>query len=629
MRWRRSEPGTLFPGDIFEKYTVEKLLGKGGMGAVYLVRHNVLDSLFALKVLFPDIAKKNKQFVDRFIREAKLACKIKHPNLIAVHDAGQNKSNGMYYLVMDYVSGGSVRELLRSGGSLPPEQALAVTGQVASALNEAYRHNMVHRDIKPDNIMFTADHVAKLADLGIAKSTSDQDTMLTMEASVFGTPAYMSPEQAMDSSKVDCRADIYSLGIVLFEMLSGQRPYRGSGTMEILSQVVKEDDIPDIREYCPQLSSGIAELIRDMTAKQLEKRIATPAELLKRIHAISTGNAGASAVAAADAVQPVSGLEATMPTMVKTASAEPLDATLQTAAVSKTIPISEPTMPTMVQEASVQKTAVGQESHAEGKHVQSEITVTRRMAETQSPGLTQKNEKCFELFADKKKIAMAVIALLICFICAGLLFMLFAGRPKAPRAEVAERSGLSIPQKTLPEQNADRSLPTGALKQEGSLQTVVTERKSEPENLPEDELVSNAIVILGSSGEEVQKLKASIAVSGKFPVVFRMAEIFARYRRQLTEIIKSKPKYVVLIPSARYAELDMSRTNFETMVRSEAEMLRDNLIPFVFILSPESPESPKITQFNAVITELCSLRSYPVVPANKTVGLWEEFNRFL
>ena len=188
----------LKPGTVFEKYTIEKQLGRGGMGAVYLVRHNVLDSFFALKVLFPDIASKNKQFVKRFIREAKLACKIKHPNLITVHDAGCNPDNGMYYIVMDYVAGGSVRELLKRMYRLPPERALQIITQVTAALVAAYSHHMVHRDIKPDNIMFAADGTVKLADLGIAKSMDERDTMLTMASAVFGTPAYMSPEQAKE-----------------------------------------------------------------------------------------------------------------------------------------------------------------------------------------------------------------------------------------------------------------------------------------------------------------------------------------------------------------------------------------------------------------------------------------------
>ena len=290
MKWIKNNKGgddTLKPGMVFEKYTVVKLLGQGGMGSVYLVRHNVLDSLFALKILASDVAAKNKQFVDRFIREAKLACKIRHPNLIAVHDAGQNPKNGLYYIVMDYVSGGSVRDLLKKTHRIPPDQALTIITQVADALTAACAHHMVHRDIKPDNIMFAADGSVKLADLGIAKSTDEQDTMITMASSVFGTPAYMSPEQAKDSSKVDSRADIYSLGIVFFEMLTGQRPFSGNTAIQILSQVMDSSAIPDIRQICPDAPPDLALLIARMSEKTLEKRIQTPDILLqelKKIH---------------------------------------------------------------------------------------------------------------------------------------------------------------------------------------------------------------------------------------------------------------------------------------------------------------------------------------------------------
>ena len=287
MKWGKEDSGLLKPGDIFEKYTVEKLLGRGGMGAVYLVRHNILDSLFALKVLFPEVASKNKRFVDRFIREAKLACRIKHPNLIAVHDAGRNPENGMYYLVMDYVSGGSVRDLLKKEGQIPIREAVSIVEQVAMALKAAGEYGMVHRDIKPDNIMFAADGSVKLADLGIAKSANEQDTMLTLEASVFGTPAYMSPEQAMDSRKVDSRADIYSLGIVLFEMISGQRPFYGKGTIEILSQVVNEEPVPDIRTICSSVPESVAALICAMTQKKLQQRLQSPSDLLRCISKLS------------------------------------------------------------------------------------------------------------------------------------------------------------------------------------------------------------------------------------------------------------------------------------------------------------------------------------------------------
>ena len=357
MIWTRNKDkdAVLKPGTVFEKYTVVKELGHGGMGAVYLVRHNVLDSLFALKVLTPDIAMKNKQFVDRFIREAKLACKIRHPNLITVHDAGQNPKNGMYYIIMDYVSGGSVRDLLKKSGRIPPARALEIITQVAGALAAAKAHHMVHRDIKPDNIMFAADGSAKLADLGIAKSTDEQDTMLTMASSVFGTPAYMSPEQARDSSNVDSRADIYSLGIVFFEMLSGQRPFSGDTAIQILSQVMDPASIPDIRKICPQTPQDLADLIARMTEKNLEKRIPDPDTLVQELNKIripaqiglrplrTQGEISAAAQTCAGRTE--SSSEVTMPTMDVSDPSQASSVTNTPEATMPTMDVSEPQVP--------------------------------------------------------------------------------------------------------------------------------------------------------------------------------------------------------------------------------------------------------------------------------------------
>ncbi len=351
----KPKDASLKPGTLFEKYSVVKELGRGGMGAVYLVRHTVLDSPFALKILAPDIAKKNKQFVDRFIREAKLACKIKHPNLIAVHDAGQNPQNGLYYIIMDYVPGGSVRDLLKKTHRIAPGRALEIITQVAGALSAAKAHHMVHRDIKPDNIMFTADGAAKLADLGIAKSTDEQDTMLTMASSVFGTPAYMSPEQAKDSSKVDSRADIYSLGIVLYEMLSGKRPFSGDTTIQILSQVMDPESTPDIRKVCPETPQDLADLIARMTEKNLEKRIPDPDTLVRELKKIRLPDQIASRplrtrgeilVDKQTGTIPMNGAsagEATMPTMATAAPAG--DVTMPT--MTTAAPAGDVTMPTM------------------------------------------------------------------------------------------------------------------------------------------------------------------------------------------------------------------------------------------------------------------------------------------
>ncbi|MBR0458547.1 MAG: SUMF1/EgtB/PvdO family nonheme iron enzyme [Victivallales bacterium] len=277
----------LSPGDEFEKYVVEQELGHGGMGAVYLVRHRFLDTEFALKVLYPEVAERDKQYVERFIREGRLACQIRHPNLIAVYDAGQNEKNKMFYLVMDFVSGGNVRDKLKKEHFINMLEAISIVRQVASALEAAQKHNMVHRDIKPDNIMFDDKGVVRLADLGIAKATDDNNTGLTMAASVFGTPAYMSPEQARDSSKVDTRADIYSIGVVFFEMLTGRRPFSGNTTIEILSHVVDSEPAPDVRTFLKDVPEDVAKLVADMLEKDREKRISSPTELIHRLDALN------------------------------------------------------------------------------------------------------------------------------------------------------------------------------------------------------------------------------------------------------------------------------------------------------------------------------------------------------
>ena len=272
----------LKPGAYVGNYVVIRLIGRGAMGEVYLARQRFLGGNYALKLLFPDVESRNPQGVQRFIREAQLACRIKdHSNLIKVYDVGNE--NGLYYIVMDYIDGGSLRDLLKKEHRLQPKKALNIVLQLSKALQAAYENQMVHRDIKPDNIMFTSDGTVKLADLGIAKSLDEQDTELTVNVSVFGTPAYMSPEQAKDASKVDCRADIYSLGIVLYEMLLGERPYMDKNQMQILSKLISKEEIPDVHEQDSSILPVISRLVADMTRKKVNERIATPMELEQRI----------------------------------------------------------------------------------------------------------------------------------------------------------------------------------------------------------------------------------------------------------------------------------------------------------------------------------------------------------
>ena len=172
-------------GEQFQSYRVERLLGKGGLGAVYLVRHEVLDTPFALKMLYPKMAKEKPEYVKRFVREAKLASKIRHPNLVAVYDAGFDDERGVYYLVMDYVQGSTLRQVIALGGLFEDREAVRIIAHVASALDAAQRFGVVHRDIKPENIMLMQDGTVKLIDLGVAKVASGMDTLKTMENAVL------------------------------------------------------------------------------------------------------------------------------------------------------------------------------------------------------------------------------------------------------------------------------------------------------------------------------------------------------------------------------------------------------------------------------------------------------------
>ncbi len=276
----------LEPGDKFGDYTVEKLLGKGGMGAVYLMRAPDGER-YAVKVMDAHAAQKNRDFLKRFVREAEFAVKIRHPNLIPVHRVGTDEKTGLCYLVMDYLPGGSLADRLDKCKRLSIEESISVVVQVAAALEVAHRHGVVHRDIKPDNIMFDIDGTPKLADLGVAKFTDGAHrTTVTTTGMIIGTPAYMAPEQMMDSHHVDARADIYSLGVVLYEMLTGARPHEESTAVELLAKAIKGEPLPDVRAVRPEISAALAYVLSLMCAPKPEGRPQTPhavVELFRRV----------------------------------------------------------------------------------------------------------------------------------------------------------------------------------------------------------------------------------------------------------------------------------------------------------------------------------------------------------
>ena len=267
-------------GDKFRGYVVERLLGNGSLGAVYLVKHEFLETRFALKVLFPAAVSQNADYVKRFLREAKIMTRVRHQNLVCVHDCGFDEERGLYFLVMDYVSGGDLRQAIAFAGRFEPDRAVEVIVQVAHALEAANEFKIVHRDIKPENIMIQPNGLVKLVDLGIAKADTITDSLNTSSDVVIGTPMYIAPEQALDSSSVDIRADIYSLGVVLFEMIVGKTPYHGLTPQEILARTLSPDPFPDIRDYNPDVPPMLAVLIRRMCVKECDRRISNPTELI-------------------------------------------------------------------------------------------------------------------------------------------------------------------------------------------------------------------------------------------------------------------------------------------------------------------------------------------------------------
>ena len=273
------------PGDSFRGYVVEKAIGCGGLGAVYLARHEVMDVRFAIKVLYPRVASENPEYVRRFLREAKIAAKVRHPNMVAVNDAGYDGEWKLYYIVMEYVSGSSLRTAIAMGGAMEKREAVQTVAAVAGALAAGEPYGIVHRDIKPENILVDSAGTVKLVDFGVAKATG-ADSLRTQAKSVFGTPNYISPEQAQDSSGVDARADVYSLGVVFFELLCGSRPYECKSPMEAVARMLSPEPIPSVRSINPAIDEPLSDLVDAMLAKNRDERVRSATEVLARLSAL-------------------------------------------------------------------------------------------------------------------------------------------------------------------------------------------------------------------------------------------------------------------------------------------------------------------------------------------------------
>src|SRR5213595_2955717 len=234
------------------RYTIERELGRGGMATVYLARDLKYDRPVALKVLRPELAA--VLGAERFLREIRLTAQLQHPHILTLFDSGE--AQGFLYYVMPYVEGESLRERLDREKQLPIEEALHHTRAIASALDYAHRQSIVHRDIKPENVMLYEGE-AMVMDFGIAKAVSAAGSeTLTQTGMMVGTPAYVSPEQAAGEVNIDGRSDQYSLACVLYEMLSGERPFTGATAQAVLAKRFTETVKP-VRSLRPNVPEGV------------------------------------------------------------------------------------------------------------------------------------------------------------------------------------------------------------------------------------------------------------------------------------------------------------------------------------------------------------------------------------
>ena len=250
---------------INDRYEIEKLIGEGGMANVYLARDTILDRRVAVKVLRGDLAGDEK-FVRRFQREALSASSLSHPNIVEIYDVGEDEGN--FYIVMEYIEGKTLKQLIKKRGVLSLSETMDIMLQLLDALASAHDSYIIHRDIKPQNIMIKDSGLVKITDFGIAVALNS--TELTQTNSVMGSVHYLPPEQASGKGST-IRSDIYSLGILMFEMLTGKVPFNGDSAVEIALKHMK-DPLPSVREINPVVPQSVENIILKAAAKNPKNR---------------------------------------------------------------------------------------------------------------------------------------------------------------------------------------------------------------------------------------------------------------------------------------------------------------------------------------------------------------------
>jgi tRNA A-37 threonylcarbamoyl transferase component Bud32 len=299
------------PGEVLAgKYEVEGVLGAGGMGVVLAARHMALGQRVAVKFLLPGLAKRQPEAVERFLREARAATQLKSEHVARVMDVA-TAEDGAAYLVMEYLEGRDLGRVLRDEGRLPIAAVVDYTLQAAEALAEAHGRGIVHRDLKPANLFLTrgvdGSPLVKVLDFGISKASATGERGITRTDAVMGSPGYMSPEQIRSAKHVDHRADVWGLGIVLYELVSGQPPFDGDNIATLSAQIVVETPKP-VESLRPDVPRALADAIAKCLEKEPNKRFSSMAELATALQPF----ASPAAAPIADRIQRMAGAKSAL-----------------------------------------------------------------------------------------------------------------------------------------------------------------------------------------------------------------------------------------------------------------------------------------------------------------------------
>src|ERR687896_1811503 len=288
---------------IGERFRLEEKVGSGGMSSVYRAYDPTLERSVAIKMMHRDISTDPAQ-LERFRREARAVARLNHPHVVTVIDAGED--DGTPYIVFEYVEGETLKERIARLGRLPVSEAVAYAIEIGRALSCAHSHRLVHRDVKPQNVLIDLDGRAKVTDFGIARSLEAHG--LTATGRVLGTTDYVSPEQAL-GHEVTAQSDIYSLGIVLYEMLTGEAPFKADTQVAVAMKHVR-DPLPDVQRRRPEISAALAAVVERSTAKETQNRYSEVGEMvhdLEEVLAIEAARTGQATGEATTVLKTLSG----------------------------------------------------------------------------------------------------------------------------------------------------------------------------------------------------------------------------------------------------------------------------------------------------------------------------------